>query len=69
MLVWMFIGLLSLVVYCVGMTVLLVGEFVLTGWQPTSTVVGGSIAVSGGLVSAVSALVLIFTLPIRGRDR
>lgn len=68
MLVWLFIGLLSLVVYHVGMAVLLAGELVLTGWQPTSTIVGGSIAGIGGLACVVSALVLIFTIPLSGRD-
>ena len=64
----LFISMLSAVVYCIGMIVLMAGEFVLTGWQPTSAVVGGSIAGIGGIVFVVSALVLIFTLPIPGRD-
>lgn len=68
MLVWLFISMLSALVYCVGMIVLMAGEFVLTGWQPTSAVVGGSIAGIGGLVFVVSILVVIFALPIRGRD-
>ena len=68
MLVLLFIAMLSALVYCVGMIVLMAGEFVLTGWQPTSAVVGGSIAGVGGLVLVVSVLVLIFALPIRGRE-
>lgn len=68
MLICFGILMLSAWVYFIGMTVLMAGELVMTGWQPTSTVVGGSIAGIGGLTFVVSALVLIFTIPIRGRE-
>ena len=63
---WDRIFLLSMVVFFVGMLAVLAGEFVVPGWSPVTSVVGGSIAGLGGLASAVSAIVLILTTDFSG---
>ena len=45
---WDRIFLLSMVVFFVGMLAVLAGEFVVPGWSPVTSVVGGSIAGFGG---------------------
>ena len=62
---WDRIFLLAIVVYFVGMLAVMAGEFVMPGWKPVTSVVGGSIAGIGGLACAVSAIVLIFGIKIR----
>ncbi len=62
---WDRIFLLSMVVYFVGILALLTGEFVVPDWSPITSVVGGSIAGLGGLVSAVSGVVLVLTTNFR----
>ena len=63
---WERIFLLSMVVFFVGMLAVLAGEFVVPDWSPVTSVVGGSIAGFGGLVSAVSGIVLILTTDFSG---
>lgn len=62
---WDRIFLLSVVVFFLGMLAVLTGEVVVRDWSPVTLVIGGSVAIFGGLVSAVSGIVLILTTNFR----
>lgn len=65
---WERIFLLSVVVYFIGILALLAGEYVVPGWRPVTSIVGGSIAGVSGLACVVSGVVLILTTPLPGRN-
>ena len=62
---WDRIFILSMVVFFIGMVVVLTGEFVMPGWEPVTTVLGGSVAAFAGITGAVSGIVLVLTTDFR----